>query len=78
MPLDGARLFNVFANGVALLRNFDVAREAGGFYRAVEKIFNNIEPNSQGLLVLEFVPLRNYAEVNAIEVVSIDAPRVTQ
>ncbi|MBV8809388.1 MAG: hypothetical protein JO033_12005 [Acidobacteriaceae bacterium] len=71
-PLNGARLFNVFANGIALLRNFEVAKEAGGSYRGLEKIFNDIEPNAQGVLVLEFVPLKNYAEVNAIEVVSTD------
>ncbi len=71
-PLYGARLFNVFANGIALLGNFEVAKEAGGSYRGLEKVFNDIEPNAQGVLVLEFVPLRNYAEVNAIEVVSTD------
>ncbi len=64
----GARLFNVFANGEALLRHFDVAKEAGGPNRATVKTFENIEPNAQGNIVLEFVPERNYAEVNAIEV----------
>jgi hypothetical protein len=64
----GARLFNVFGNGVALLRDFDVARDAGGPNRAIVKVFENMEPNAQGNIVLDFVPLRNYAEVNAIEV----------
>jgi hypothetical protein len=64
----GARLFNVFANGEALLRHFDVAKDAGGPNRATVKTFENIEPNAQGNIVLEFVPERNYAEVNAIEV----------
>ncbi len=64
----GARLFNVFANGETLLRNFDVAQDAGGPNRATTKTFENIEPNAQGNIVLEFVPVRNYAEVNAIEV----------
>jgi hypothetical protein len=68
----GARLFNVFANGVALLRDFDVAKDAGGPNRATVKTFENIEPNAQGNIVLEFVPLRNYAEVNAIEVAQIN------
>jgi hypothetical protein len=35
----------------------------------VEKVFENIEPNAQGMLVLDFVPFKNYAEVNAIEIV---------
>jgi hypothetical protein len=58
----------VFGNGVALLRDFDVARDAGGPNRAIVKVFENMEPNAQGNIVLDFVPLRNYAEVNAIEV----------
>jgi len=64
----GARIFNVFANGVALLRDFDIAREAQGSKTGVEKTFENLEPNAQGKIDLEFVPVRNYAEVNAIEV----------
>jgi beta-galactosidase len=68
----GARLFNVFANGEALLRDFDVAKDAGGANRATIKTFGNIEPNAQGNIVLEFVPVRNYAEVNAIEVAQMN------
>ena len=66
--LIGARVFNVFANGVALLRDFDIAREAQGSKKGIEETFENLEPNAQGKIVLEFVPVRNYAEVNAIEV----------
>src|SRR5208283_2216460 len=66
--LVGARIFNVFANGVALLRDFDIAKEAQGPKKGVEKIFENLEHNAQGKIVLEFVPVRNYAEINAIEV----------
>jgi hypothetical protein len=36
------------------------------------KTFENVEPNAQGNIVLEFVPLRNYAEVNAIEVAQME------
>lgn len=64
----GPRIFNVFANGTALIRNFDVAKEAGGSNKRLVKEFENLEPNAQGLLLLEFVPVHNYAEVNAIEV----------
>ncbi len=66
--LIGARVFNVFANGVALLRDFDIAKEAQGSKKGIEKTFENLEPNAQGKIILEFVPVRNYAEVNAIEV----------
>ena len=65
----GSRLFDVYCNGVALLRNFDIFKEAGGANRAAIKTFHGLEPNAQNLLVLSFVPRENYAEVNAIEVV---------
>jgi hypothetical protein len=64
----GSRVFDVFANGVALLRNFDLFQAAGGANRALEKVFHGLEPNAQGKIVLSFVPVRNYASVNAIEV----------
>jgi hypothetical protein len=63
----GARRFNVFANGAALLQNFEIAKEAG-VNREVAKVFDKLEPNAQGSLWLEFVPVENYAEVNAIEI----------
>jgi len=68
----GLRIFNVFANGIALLRNFDIAKASGGAHRGIAKVFGPLEPNAQGLLILEFVPERNYACVNAIQVEEID------
>ncbi len=65
----GHRVFDVYANGVALLRNYEIAKAAGGADRSVEKVFENVQPNAQGMLLLEFVPVKNYAEVNAIEIV---------
>jgi hypothetical protein len=65
----GSRIFDVFCNGRALVRNLDVLREAGGPLRQIKKTFRNLEPNAQGKLNLQFVPLVNYAMVNAIEVV---------
>jgi len=35
----------------------------------LDKTFHGLTPNAQGMLVLNFVPVENYAEVNAIEVV---------
>ncbi len=58
----------MFANGTALLRDFDVTEAAGGINRAVARSFSGLEPNAQGLIVLEFSPSRNYACINAIEV----------
>jgi hypothetical protein len=65
----GKRAFDVYCNGVALLRNFDIFKEAGGEDRALDKVFPSLEPNAQGKLVFSFVPVKNYACVNAIEVV---------
>ncbi len=65
----GSRIFDVYCNGVALLKNFDLYREAGGEARALEKTFRGLSPNAQGKLVLSFVPIKNYACINAIEVV---------
>ena len=63
-----SRLFDVRANGMTLLKDFDIGVEAGGPNRGIEKRFEDIEPNAQGLIVLEFHPTRNYACVNAIEI----------
>ena len=65
----GSRIFDVYCNGTALLRNFDIFRSAGGDHRAIERTFHGVIPNAQGKIVLSFVPVTNYACVNAIRVV---------
>lgn len=65
----GIRVFNVYCNGATLLKQFDVLREAGGPLRPVEKTFHGIEPDGMGGIFLTFEPVRNYAMVNAIELV---------
>ncbi len=64
----GNRVFDVFCNGMALLRNFDILKE-GGPNRAVIKTFHGLTPNAQGKLVVSFVPVRDYATLYALEVV---------
>jgi hypothetical protein len=64
----GSRLFDVYCNGLRLLHNFEIFKEAGGANRALVKTFHDLEPSPQGKLLLTFVPVRNYACVNAIEV----------
>ena len=64
----GGRLFDVYANGQSLLHNFDILRQAGDPYKVVIETFHGIEPNGAGLIDLSFVPTRNYATVDAIEV----------
>ncbi|MFN7996885.1 MAG: malectin domain-containing carbohydrate-binding protein [Bryobacteraceae bacterium] len=67
---EGSRIFDVYCNGMALLRNFDIVKAAGGHHRAVERTFRDIAPNAQGKIVLSFIPVLNYACVNAIEVIA--------
>jgi len=64
----GSRLFDVYCNGAALLRNFDIFKEAGGANRPVLKTFHAVPASSAGKLFITFVPVKNYAVVNAIEV----------
>lgn len=65
----GSRAFDVYCNGVALLREFDIIKEAGGEGRPVERTFSGIKPTAQGKVVLTFVPVAGMAFVNSIEVV---------
>lgn len=64
----GTRVFDVYCNGTTLLRNFDMLRDTGAGAEIV-KTFDNLAPNAQGKLVLSFVPVKNYANLSAIEVV---------
>jgi hypothetical protein len=65
-----AHTFNVFCNGKALLQNFNLVKEARQS-DVVTRKFNSLEPNAQGKLLLEFVPVEGYATVTGIEVVSL-------
>jgi hypothetical protein len=65
----GSRLFDVYCNGVALLRDFDILKQAGGEGRPVDRTFSGIRPTAQGKIVLTFVPVMGMACVNGIEVV---------
>ena len=64
----GSRVFDVQCNGVALLESFDIFKEAGRSFKAVEKRFTGLKANAQGKLNFTFVSQKNYALVNAIEV----------
>jgi hypothetical protein len=65
----GSRVFDVYCNGTTLLKDFDILKEAGGGKRAVVRVFHGVAASPQGKLDLTFVPVVNYALVNAIEVV---------
>jgi hypothetical protein len=64
----GDHVFNVFCNGKTILANLNILEQAGENRPLVRKI-KGLEPNAQGKLLLEFVPVTRYATVTAIEVV---------
>lgn len=66
--LSEKRVFNVFCNGETILSNLDIHHEAGESRPLVRRI-RGLEPNAQGKLLLEFVPVTRYATVTAIEVI---------
>jgi Malectin domain len=58
-------VFNVFCNGKAILENFDLRQADGDI---VVRHFTGLEPDAQGKLLLEFMPVKGYATVTGIEV----------
>jgi malectin (di-glucose binding ER protein) len=64
----GGRVFNVFCNGKTILAELNILEQAGENLPLVRTI-KGLEPNAQGKLLLEFVPVTRYATVSAIEVV---------
>ena len=53
---------------MALRRGFDVFKEAHGEARVVTWSAHGLEPDAQGKLNIALTPVRNYACVNAVEV----------
>lgn len=62
------RVFNVFCNGKTILSKLNILDEVGANRPLVRKI-KGLEPNAQGILLFEFVPVTRYATVSAIEIV---------
>jgi len=58
----------VFCNRKLILRDLNILEQAGEDRPLVRQV-SGLEPNAQGKLVLEFVPVHYYATVTAIEVV---------
>ncbi len=65
----GSRIFDILCNGVAVRRGFDIFKEAHGSDRAVVLPIHGLEPESQGKLTISLMPVRNYAAINAVEVI---------
>ena len=65
----GSRIFDVYCNGTTLLKGYDILKDAGGVAnRAVIRVFRHIPASPLGKIDLTFVPVVNYALINAIEV----------
>jgi hypothetical protein len=62
-------VFDVYCNGKVLLKDFDLAHEARQSDIVVRRA-TGLEPNAQGKLMLNFVPVKGYASVTGIEVVA--------
>ena len=63
----GQRVFNVSINGTQVLTNFDIFAAAGGQDIAIVEQFA-ATANAQGQVVLQFVSVKDNAEINGIEV----------
>lgn len=68
---NGARVFNVSINGSAALSNFDIYQSAPEANRAIERVFENIAPNAQGQIIIQFGPASaDAAKIDAIQVLA--------
>jgi hypothetical protein len=65
----GSRIFDITINGIAVRRNFDIFKEAGGVGHAATVALHGLEANHQGKIVIALTPARNYACINALEIV---------
>jgi len=65
----GSRVFDILCNGVAVRRGFDIFKEAHGSEKALLLPIHGLEPDPDGKLLINLMPVRNYAELNALEVV---------
>src|SRR5258706_13335338 len=71
----GQRVFNVLINGSQVLTNLDIFAEVGA-NKADDKVFNNIQPNASGQIVIQLGPASvDNAKVSAIQI--IPQPAVT-
>ena len=61
------RTFDVFCNGQRIVSRLNIFNEVGA-NRPLTRVIKDLEPNAQGKLLLEFVPVSHYATISAIEV----------
>jgi Malectin domain/Ricin-type beta-trefoil lectin domain/Putative Ig domain len=63
----GSREFNVLINGSQVLTDFDIFATAGGEYKAVDEPFT-ATASSTGTITIQFVTVKDNAQVNGIQV----------
>ena len=69
----GSRVFNVLIDGTQVLTNFDIFATAGGENKAVVEQFTETVP-SNGIFTIQFVTVKDNAQVNGIEILSSSSP----
>jgi hypothetical protein len=62
----GSREFDVYCNGTTLLKDFDILQEQNS--STVVITADHVKPTAHGMLQINFVPVKNYPLINAIEV----------
>jgi len=67
----GDRVFDVVANGVMQLKDFDILAAAGGKLKGVDRTFDVTVSN--GMLVLDFRPQRGNAMISALSIAPLDS-----
>jgi len=72
----GARTFNVSLNSTQVLTNFDIFATAGAEFKAVVEQFS-ATANSSGTITIQFVAVKDNAQVNGIEVLGSSATTPT-
>jgi alpha-N-arabinofuranosidase len=65
---EGERVFDILINGKKVLAHFDILKEAGAFDKAVDKIFQDIQPDTDGMIHLQFISSVQNAKVCAIDI----------
>jgi hypothetical protein len=71
----GSRAFDILCNGKLLEQNVDVIAQAGGPLTPVVKVFKGLKPAPNGRLRLDLIPSKNYAFLNALEVLDERGPQ---
>ena len=64
----GSRVFDVYCNGKTLLKDFDILQNQNGGTAVMT--FDHVKPTAHGMLELDFMPVKNYPLINAIEIES--------